>query len=110
MVLATLSPQTSIARQVIQVITVSVIAFIFVYLACCLALLVHLYKHPRLHRIRHTLVTLYALLFCITVLCTSEYMHLVMAMTLVFSGFPIYVWQQYHSVAHSSRCTNSSRS
>lgn len=85
--------QSSYAEQLTNIVDVSVVSFLYIYAACCLALikLLHSKKQTIKYYYQFLLIAVVSLLFCIWVIYTTDGYTLLLSMLFVISGLPVYL-------------------
>lgn len=83
-----------LASQINTIIDFSVTAFLFVYLACCFALLKWLFQDKAKHRWTDWAACLFSIAFCAWIIAATPWKTLAIASLFVFSGIPLYLWQR----------------
>jgi APA family basic amino acid/polyamine antiporter len=96
----------NLAQQVNVIIDISVTAFLFVYVMCCLAYLKLLLKEPAQARKRDWLVGILALSFCGWVIAATSIKVLTIASLFVLSGLPIYLIRHQKKMKPSLNMTS----
>lgn len=83
----------TMASQILKIIDVSVIAFLYVYVACCLAFFNMLLKQQN-RTIAPMVYGVVALLFCVWIMYQTPLITLLHASGFTLSGLPLYWWLQ----------------
>ena len=91
-----LSTDTSLLDQVVQIINISVTAFLYVYLTCCLSLFVLTWGEEKPWFSLEYIVSLCAGMFCVFLIATTSLSINLTALLFVFSGIPVYIYRMRH--------------
>jgi APA family basic amino acid/polyamine antiporter len=81
----------NLAAQVLSIIDISVTAFLFVYIACCLAFFKILWQRRSTATTLHALYGLVALLFCCWVISQTSVSTIAIASLFTLSGIPFFI-------------------
>ena len=79
-----------LGEQIFNMIDVSVTAFLFVYLSCMMAFLK---LYGRVHKV-YGFISLLGGAFCLWVILNSPCMNIIVSLSLVLSGLPVYLWHK----------------
>ena len=90
-----LTASDNLAQQMSAIIDFSVIAFLFVYGICCLALLRLLWTNKQSRRLWHFMCGIAALAFCAWVIYETPFSIVLIACLFSLSGLPVFLWRQY---------------
>jgi len=84
----------SLHEQVATIIDLSVVSFLFIYLACCIAFL-WLIKHETHKTLLNRSIALIAAAFCIWIIANASYTTLAVSTLFTLSGLPFfYLWRR----------------
>lgn len=83
--------KASLAQQINMVIDLSVITFLFIYMACCLAYLKILYLNPKRSAIWKWACGLISLAFCTWIIASTDLNTLIISGLFFLSGIPIFL-------------------
>jgi APA family basic amino acid/polyamine antiporter len=86
-----MTSDSTLARQISQIIDFSVIAFIFVYLICSMSLVKIIFDTGKF-KLYELMCVIFAIVFCVTIIVFTDVTTILIALSFALSGIPVYYW------------------